>query len=198
MDHASPEATVLSEVPGSGSAPGSWKADAADASRAAAGDFRAFERLYRAHVGRVHALARRMLSPDEAAEATQDAFVRAWQKIGQFRGESAFGTWLHRLAVNVFLARRQTLSLERARHVDDETVLAAVPARTTGAAGSDARVDVEAAIATLPPGAKVVFVLHDVEGYRHEEIAEFLGVTTGTTKAQLHRARMILRGCLLR
>ena len=100
------------------------------------------------------------------------------------------------LAVNVFLARRQALSLERARHVDDETVLAAVPARTAGAAGSDARVDVEAAIATLPPGAKVVFVLHDVEGYRHEEIAGFLGVTTGTTKAQLHRARMLLRGHL--
>jgi RNA polymerase sigma factor (sigma-70 family) len=198
MDHASPEATVLSEVPGSGPAPGSWKADAADASRAAAGDFRAFERLYRAHVGRVHALARRMLSPDEAAEATQDAFVRAWQKIGQFRGDAAFGTWLHRLAVNVFLARRQTLRLERSRHVDDETVLEAVPARTAGAASSDARVDVEAAIANLPPGARMVFVLHDVEGYRHEEIAGFLGVTTGTTKAQLHRARMILRGCLVR
>ena len=87
MDHTSPEAAVLSEVPASGPVPGSWQADAADAARAAAGDFRAFERLYRAHVGRVHALARRMLSPDEAAEATQDAFVRAWQKIGQFRGD---------------------------------------------------------------------------------------------------------------
>lgn len=198
MDHASPEATVLSEVPGSGPAPGSWRADAADASRAAAGDFRAFERLYRAHVGRVHALARRMLSPDEAAEATQDAFVRAWQKIGQFRGDSAFGTWLHRLAVNVFLARRQTLKLERERHVEDETVLGMLPARSSGVAGSDVVVDVEAAIETLPPGARIVFVLHDVEGYKHEEIAGLLGVTTGTTKAQLHRARMILRGCLAR
>ena len=198
MDHASPEATVLSEVPGSGPAPGSWRADAADASRAAAGDFRAFERLYRAHVGRVHALARRMLSPDEAAEATQDAFVRAWQKIGQFRGDSAFGTWLHRLAVNVFLARRQTLKLERERHVEDETVLEMLPSRGSGAAGSDVVVDVEAAIETLPPGARIVFVLHDVEGYKHEEIAGLLGVTTGTTKAQLHRARMILRGCLAR
>jgi RNA polymerase sigma factor (sigma-70 family) len=198
MDHASPEATVLSEVPGSGPAPGSWRADAADASRAAAGDFRAFERLYRAHVGRVHALARRMLSPDEAAEATQDAFVRAWQKIGQFRGDSAFGTWLHRLAVNVFLARRQTLKLERERHVEDETVLEMLPSRSSGAAGSDVVVDVEAAIETLPPGARIVFVLHDVEGYKHEEIAGLLGVTTGTTKAQLHRARMILRGCLAR
>lgn len=198
MDPASRQATVLSAVPGSGPAPGSWKADAADASRAAAGDFRAFERLYRAHVPRVHALARRMLSADEAAEATQDAFVRAWQKIGQFRGESAFGTWLHRLAVNVFLARRQATRLARERHVADESVLEAVPARGSGSAATETAVDVEAAIATLPPGARQVFVLHDVEGYRHEEIAGLLGVTVGTTKAQLHRARMLLRGCLAR
>jgi RNA polymerase sigma-70 factor (ECF subfamily) len=190
MDSASPEATVLSAVPGMAPTPGSWQADAADASRAAAGDFRAFERLYRTHAGRVHALARRMLSPDEAAEATQDAFVRAWQKIGQFRGDAAFGTWLHRLAVNVFLARRQVLKLARERHVDDETALETVPARV---AGTDTSIDFEAALERLPPGARQVFVLHDVEGYKHEEIAELLGVTTGTTKAQLHRARMILR-----
>jgi RNA polymerase sigma factor (sigma-70 family) len=196
MDHASPEATVLGAVPGSGPASGSWKVDAADASRAAAGDFRAFERLYRAHVPRVHALARRMLSADEAAEATQDAFVRAWQKIGQFRGEAAFGTWLHRLAVNVFLARRQVLRLERERHVADDAVLATVPARGAFARGTEVAVDVEAAMEELPPGAKMVFVLHDVEGYRHDEIAALLGVTVGTTKAQLHRARMLLRACL--
>jgi RNA polymerase sigma-70 factor (ECF subfamily) len=190
MDSVSPESTVLSAVPGLSPAPGSWQADAADASRAAAGDFRAFERLYRAHSSRVHALARRMLSPDEAPEATQDAFVRAWQKIGQFRGEAAFGTWLHRLSVNVFLARRQVLKLQRERHVDDETTLEHLPARV---AGTDLAVDFEAAIVKLPPGARQVFVLHDVEGYKHEEIAELLGVTTGTTKAQLHRARMILR-----
>ena len=190
MDSASPEATVLSAVAGTVPGPGSWQADAADASRAAAGDFRAFERLYRTHAGRVHALARRMLSPDEAAEATQDVFVRAWQKIGQFRGDAAFGTWLHRLAVNVFLARRQVLKLARERHVDDETALETVPARV---AGTDTSIDFEAALERLPPGARQVFVLHDVEGYKHEEIAELLGVTTGTTKAQLHRARMILR-----
>ncbi len=193
MDSASPEATVLSAVPGRSPVPGSWQADAADASRAAAGDFRAFERLYRTHAGRVHALARRMLSPHEAAEATQDAFVRAWQKIDQFRGEAAFGTWLHRLAVNVFLARRQVLKLQRERHVEDETVLASLPARV---AGTDLSVDFEAALVKLPPGARQVFVLHDVEGYKHEEIAGLLGVTTGTTKAQLHRARMILRAHL--
>lgn len=195
MDSASPGSTVLSAVPGPSPAPGSWQADAADATRAAAGDFRAFERLYRAHVARVHALARRMLSPDEATEATQDAFVRAWQKIDQFRGESAFGTWLHRLSVNVFLARRQVLKLARERHVDDETALDAIPARQ---AGTELSLDFEAAIDQLPPGARQVFVLHDVEGYRHEEIADLLGVTTGTTKAQLHRARMILRKHLTR
>jgi RNA polymerase sigma-70 factor (ECF subfamily) len=191
MDQVGHEATLLSPAPVTGT--GSWQADAADASRAASGDFRAFERLYRAHVNRVHGLARRMLSADEAGEATQDAFVRAWQKIGSYRGEAAFGTWLHRLAVNVFLGRRQILKLERERHVEDDTVLLNVATRGKT---SDLSVDVDAAIDKLPPGARQVFVLHDVEGYRHEEIAEFLGVTTGTTKAQLHRARMLLRGHL--
>jgi RNA polymerase sigma-70 factor (ECF subfamily) len=193
MEHAGPEATLLSAVPAVG--PSSWQADAADASRAANGDFRAFERLYRSHVARVHSLARRMLNPDEASEATQDVFVRAWQKIGQFRGESAFGTWLHRVAVNVLLARRRVLSLERERTAGDETTLEQLPGRP---AQSDLSVDFEAAIALLPNGARQVFVMHDVEGYKHEEIAELLGVTTGTTKAQLHRARMLLRGNLTR
>jgi RNA polymerase sigma-70 factor (ECF subfamily) len=193
MEPVAPEATLLSAV--APEQPRAWKADAADASRAAGGDFRAFERLYRAHVGRIHALARRMLSPDDAPEATQDVFVRAWQKIGLFRGESAFGTWLYRLAVNVMLARRQVLKLERDRTVDDEGVIETLVGRP---GTSDLSMDFEVAIAKLPQGARQVFVLHDVEGYKHEEIAEFLGVTTGTTKAQLHRARMILRGHLNR
>ena len=127
---------------------------------------------------------------DEAPEATQDVFVRAWQKIGLFRGESAFGTWLYRVAVNVLLARRQVLKLERERTVDDEGVMETLAGRP---GTSDLSMDFEVAIEKLPQGARQVFVLHDVEGYKHEEIAEFLGVTTGTTKAQLHRARMILR-----
>jgi len=195
MDPVGPDATLLSPPPAAAAGPSSWQADSADASRAAGGDFRAFERLYRAHVNRVHALARRMLNPDEAAEATQDVFVRAWQKIGSYRGEAAFGTWLHRLAVNVLLGRRQVLKLERERHLEDDSALETIPARVTRT--SDLSVDFEAALGRLPAGARQVFVLHDVEGYRHEEIAEFLGVTTGTTKAQLHRARMLLRGHLL-
>jgi RNA polymerase sigma factor (sigma-70 family) len=193
MDQVGPEATLLSPPPPPAAGPSSWQADAADATRAAGGDFRAFERRYRAHVNRIHALGRRMLSPDEASEATQDVFVRAWQKIGSYRGEAAFGTWLHRLAVNVMLGRRQVLKLERERHLEDDSALELLPARAQRA---DLAVDFEAALALLPPGARQVFVLHDVEGYRHEEIAQLLGVTTGTTKAQLHRARMLLRGHL--
>jgi RNA polymerase sigma-70 factor, ECF subfamily len=191
MDPAGPEATLLNPAATAGK--GTWQADVADATRAARGDMRAFERLYRAHAGRVHGLACRMLSSAEAAEATQDVFVRAWQKLSSYRGEAAFGTWLHRLAVNVFLGRRQVLKLDRERHVDDDTVLDTLPGRTRS---SDLSMDFEAAIARLPQGARQVFVLHDIEGYRHEEIAGFLGVTTGTTKAQLHRARMLLRGHL--
>ena len=165
-------------------------AEPGDAARAAAGDTRAFERLYREHAARIHGLARRMLGDDHATEATQDAFVRAWQKIGTFRGESAFGTWLYRLAINVMLARRSQLGVQRSRFLDDETILDTLPTR---GGGGDVGIDFESAIGRLPEGARQIFVLHDVEGYKHEEIAGLLGVTSGTTKAQLHRARMMLR-----
>jgi RNA polymerase sigma-70 factor (ECF subfamily) len=164
--------------------------DAVDATLAASGDAHAFERLYRGHVNRIHGLARRMLSDDEADEAVQDVFVRAWQKLGTFRGESAFGTWLHRLAINVLLSRRETLGIRRKRHVEGDLVLEVLPGRR---ATPEAAVDMEAAIARLPDGARQVFVLHDVEGYRHEEIADMLGLAAGTSKSQLHRARMALR-----
>ena len=134
MDQVGPEATLVSPPPAAVSGSSSWQADAADASRAAGGDFRAFERLYRAHVNRIHALARRMLNPDDASEATQDVFVRAWQKIGSYRGEAAFGTWLHRLAVNVMLGRRQVLKLERERHLEDDSALEMLPAKVRHAA----------------------------------------------------------------
>jgi RNA polymerase sigma-70 factor (ECF subfamily) len=165
-------------------------ADAVEIALAASGDAHAFERLYRAHVARVHSLVRRMLGDEEADEVTQDVFVRVWQKLATFRGESAFGTWLHRLAVNVVLARRADLGTRRKRFHDDDEPLELVSTRS---ASPDTSMDFEQALARLPDGARQVFVLHDVEGYRHEEIAGMLGLATGTSKSQLHRARMALR-----
>jgi RNA polymerase sigma-70 factor (ECF subfamily) len=164
--------------------------DAVDATLAASGDAHAFERLYRNHLARIHSLIRRMLSDDEADEVTQDIFVRAWQKLGTFRGESAFGTWLHRLAINVILGRREALGTRRKRYLEGDTMLELVPARRSA---PETAMDMETAIGLLPDGAREVFVLHDIEGYRHEEIAEMLGLAAGTSKSQLHRARMALR-----
>ena len=167
--------------------------DAVDAVLAAAGDARAFERLYRAHVARIHSLARRMAGDDEAEELTQMTFIRAWQKLSTFRGESKFGTWLHRVAINVILGRRATIKVERTRFQAGDEVFETIPAR---AAATDHRMDFDAAIGRLPAGARQIFVLHDVEGFKHEEIATLLKVNVGTSKAQLHRARMLLRGHL--
>jgi RNA polymerase sigma-70 factor (ECF subfamily) len=165
-------------------------AESQDGSLAAGGDRRAFERLYRTHVPRIHGLARRMMGDDDATEATQDVFVRAWEKLGTFRGEAQFGTWLYRLAINVILTRRGRRAIQWSRHTSDEEVLEAVESKPST---SELTMDFQTAIGHLPEGAKQVFVLHDIEGYRHEEIASLLGVTSGTTKAQLHRARMLLR-----
>ena len=167
-----------------------------DVALAAAGDRVAFERLYRANVNRVFSICARMVSDRVAAEElTQDVFVRAWEKIGQFRGESAFTTWLHRLAVNVVLNSRKGESRRKSRTDQDDDRIDTLPGRA-GIPGL--RMDLENAIATLPAGAKRVFILHDVEGYKHEEIATMLGVTSGGSKAQLHRARMLLREALNR
>jgi RNA polymerase sigma-70 factor (ECF subfamily) len=165
-------------------------ADREDVARARAGDTRAFERIYRRHAARIHGLTRRMMGVEWADELTQDVFVRAWEKLGTFRGEAAFGTWLYRLAINVVLTRRAWLGTQRRRLDDQEETLNVIPARP---AMTDLGMDFETAMERLPAGAREVFVLHDVEGYKHEEIAGMLGVTSGTTKAQLHRARMMLR-----
>ena len=161
-----------------------------DVALAAAGDVRAFERLYRAHLPRVHGLVRRMTAGRDADELTQDVFVRVWQKLSSFRGESAFGTWLHRLAANVVIERFRTDTTRRQRHVDGEEIFDTLPAmQRTG----DLAMDLEVALAKLPDGARQIFVLHDVEGHKHHEIADLLGISAGTSKAQLHRARMMLR-----
>ena len=159
------------------------------------GDTAAFERVYRAHMPRIFNLARRMAGPEAADELTQDVFVRAWQKLGTFRGESSFATWLHRLAVNVIVERFRTLGVRRDRFIaDGEPVLDVTPAPVR--ARPDLAMDLDAAIAELPDGARTIFVLHDVEGYRHEEIATMLGISSGTSKSQLHRARHTLRALL--
>jgi len=169
--------------------------DREDAALAARGDVRAFARLYGTHSGRIFNLARRMTTSEAAVDITQDIFLRAWEKLGTFRGESAFGTWLHRLAVNVILARRATIRTEQSRISVEEGVLDALPGRP---GRPDLGMDFERAVEHLPDGAKTVFVLYDVEGYQHEEIAGMLGISSGTSKAQLHRARMILRRYLTR
>ena len=161
-----------------------------EVARAAGGDVRAFEDLYRRHLPRVHSLVRRMTGGRDADELTQDVFVRVWQKLGTFRGDASFTTWLHRLAVNVVIERFRTEQARRARLHDSEHVFETLagPRQT-----ADLGLDFEAALEKLPDGAREVFVLHDVEGYKHHEIATLLGVSPGTSKAQLHRARMMLR-----
>lgn len=166
-------------------------AETTDAKRAAGGDPLAFERLYRGHVGRIHALARRMVGDDVAEDLTQEVFIRAWEKLATFRGDAAFGTWLHRLAVNHLLSRRASLRTQEARTARGEGLFDRVMAprrRSSGAA-----LDLEGALRKLPSGAREVFVLYDVEGYAHEEIATLMGISVGTSKSQLHRARMLLR-----
>jgi RNA polymerase sigma-70 factor (ECF subfamily) len=173
----------------SGETPATGRLDS-DVALAAGGDQTAFERVYRTHVARIHSLTRRMLGPGDADEVTQDIFVRTWQKLGQFRGDSAFSTWLHRLAVNVVIERRRSFAIQRGRISDDPLALDRV---TVPPARADLKVDFEYAIGQLPPGAREIFVLHDVEGYKHREIAVMLEIATGTSKRQLHRARMLMR-----
>ncbi len=163
--------------------------------RAAAGDVEAFEELYRVNVGRVYALCLRMAGdPTLAEELAQEAFVRAWQKLGSFRGASAFSTWLHRVTVNVVLGhRRSTARRETRVSAVGDNLPRDVAVREARTAES---IDLERAISSLPDGARSVFILHDVEGFRHREISSLMGIAVGTSKAQLHRARKLLRKAL--
>lgn len=165
--------------------------------RAQAGDEVAFRELYRTHVGRVYALCLRLAGDAAAAEElTQDAFVRAWERLATFRGESAFGSWLHRLTVNlVFETRRKERRREsRVQPMEAPEVMERGGADTRAGEG----LDLERAIAQLPEGAREVFLLYDVEGYTHAEVAQVMDIAAGTSKAQLFRARRLLRKALER
>lgn len=167
-----------------------------DAIAAAKGDRAAFERLYRAHTQRVYSVCMRMVTDsNKAEELTQDVFVRVWQKLPTFRGDSQVSTWLHRVAVNVVLTHQKSDNAGKNRAISDDEAIELTPGR--GAFVGE-RLDLDAAIAGLPRGARQVFVLHDVEGFTHEEIGEQLGISPGGSKAQLHRARMLLRQALSR
>ena len=161
--------------------------------RAASADVAAFETLYRRHHRRVHGVIVRLVGQAgaRAEDLTQEAFVRAWQALPSFRFESAVSTWLHRLAVNTALME---LRARRSRPwpEDDDEALASVPMPDTAGQAMLGR-DLERAVATLPPRARAVLVLHDVEGWKHEEIAAELRMAVGSSKAQLHRARQLLR-----
>ncbi len=167
--------------------------DAILARRAAGADVAAFELLYRRHHRRVHGVIVRLVGQAgaRAEDLTQEAFVRAWQALPGFRFESAVSTWLHRLAVNTALME---LRGRRSRPVadDDEDALESLSTPDTAGRAVLGR-DLERAVATLPPRARAVLVLHDVEGWKHEEIARELGMAVGSSKAQLHRARGLLR-----
>lgn len=158
--------------------------------RARSADKRAFEALYRLHSGRVYGLCLRMTGNQaEAEDCAQEAFVQAWRKLAKFRGDSSFGTWLHRVAVNVVLGRKRSARREdeRVRSVSDVHPL---PESIGDSAGLR---DLEQAMNGLPPRARHVFVLYAVYGYSHEETAGLLGIAAGTSKAQLHRARQLLK-----
>jgi RNA polymerase sigma-70 factor (ECF subfamily) len=162
---------------------------------ACSGDLGAFERLYRSSVGLVYALCWRMSGDAaRAEELTQDVFVRAWQKLATFRGESAFATWLTRLAVNVVLSERRDRGRRDGRLTPVDDLEALAPPTPQSPPGS--ALDLERAIAKLPEQARRVFVLHDVQGWGHAEIARATGLAIGTCKSHLHRARALLREVL--
>jgi RNA polymerase sigma-70 factor (ECF subfamily) len=175
-------------MPASGADPG-----AELVTRACRGDVRAFEDLYRQHVGRVYGLCLRMTGQAESAEdLTQDTFVNAWRSLPGYEGRSSFSTWLHRIAVNAVLARRRSPQGRNEFSMTDEAG-EQMEFEAEGRMDEATPIDVERAIAALPPGARDIVVLHGIYGYSHEEAAEMLGVAVGTCKAQLHRARHLMR-----
>ena len=168
---------------------------------ASSGDEGAFERLYRTHAGRVFALCLRMSgSRQRAAELTQDVFVHVWERLGSWRGDSALGSWIYRLTVNLVLSNVRTETRRQKHEVpdadepqaDEPMAESRKPQAASRPHSVHEAIDLERAIASLPKGARTVFVLHDVEGYQHDEIAKITGTAEGTCRAQLHRARKLL------
>ncbi len=169
------------------------------AQQSAAGDMNAFEELYRRHFRRVYALCLRMMgNPTEAEDLTQEVFTNLYKKIGSFRGDSAFTTWLHRMTVNQVLMhfRKRSTRSERTTEEGETPVQIVLGTENPNRMPIIDRIALEKAIAELPPGYRTVFVLHDVEGHEHEEIASMLGIAAGTSKSQLHKARLKLRNLL--
>jgi RNA polymerase sigma-70 factor (ECF subfamily) len=165
------------------------------AARALSGDQCAFERIYREHVGRVFGICLRMLSNEsQAEELTQRIFIRVWTKLNSFRGESSFSSWLYRLSVNTVLDELESTKWGNPKPFDSKDPQNAP--EPTVIPLPEMHIDLERAVALLPTQARIVLVMHDIEGYKHEEIADVLGVTVGTTKAQLFRARRLLREAL--
>ena len=171
--------------------------------RAKLGDAQAFQALYDKHKRRVYSLCLRMTANTaEAEDLTQEAFLQLYRKIGTFRGESAFSTWLHRLSVNVVLMHLRKKSLpvvsleETTQPGEEDTPKKDFGAEDLALAGSIDRLQLQRAVDDLPPGYRTIFVLHDVEGYEHNEIATIVGCSIGNSKSQLHKARMKLRDLL--
>ena len=173
--------------------------DYALARRAAGGEMPAFEQLYERHHRRVYSLCLRMTqNVSEAEDLAQEVFIQLFRKIGSFRGESAFSTWLHRLTVNQVLMHFRKRQVKTEQTTEDGEVPVQVVVGTGNPQQMPVvdRIALDKAIAQLAPGYRTVFVLHDVEGHEHEEIARMLKCSIGTSKSQLHKARMKLRGLL--
>lgn len=169
------------------------------ARRVARGDMEAFEELYRLHHRRVYSICLRIMrNVPEAEDLTQEIFIHLYRKIGSFRGESAFTTWLHRTATNHVLMhfRKSRVRREQTTEDGEPPQIRDEGAGTPNQMLAVDRLALDSAIAKLPPGYRVVFILHDVEGYDHKEIARMYGIAVGTSKSQLHKARMKLRALL--
>lgn len=163
--------------------------------RTKSGDSKAFKQLYELHCGKVFALCLRMTgNKNKANDLTQDVFVRVWKNINSFRGESLFSTWIYRITVNVVLIDKRTENNFTKRFTGFHSTLI----NKLSSKQNSIKIDLENAIGKLPKQAKLIFIMHEIEGYKHEEIAEMLKISDGTSKAQLHRARKILRKELLK